>query len=90
MCWFGCGFLVARHHHAIIGTIVDRRWLSASFALLVTVLLYVYSWHGGNAAIGSYDDMTPLYKTAILALAWSMILAATGFAARHLNRKSPP
>ncbi|SFK68502.1 Acyltransferase family protein [Mesorhizobium albiziae] len=87
-CWFGFGFLVARHHHAIIGTIVDRRWLSASLALLLTALLYVYSWHGGNATIGSYDDMTPLYKTAIFALAWAMILAATGFAALHLNRKS--
>ena len=88
-CWFGFGFLVARHHSALIGTIVARRWLSASFALLLTVLLYVYSWSAAaDASIGSYDDMTPLYKAAIFALAWSMILTLTGFAALHLNRKS--
>jgi hypothetical protein len=88
--WFGLGFLVARHHHAVIEAIVDRRWLSASFALTLTVTLYRHSWAAGpdDAFIGSYEDMTMLYKAALFGLAWSMILTAVGFGAFHLNRKS--
>ncbi|WP_353643766.1 acyltransferase family protein [Mesorhizobium sp. WSM2239] len=88
--WFGLGFLVARHHHAVIEAIVERRWLSASFALALTVMLYRHSWAADpdDAFIGDYDNMTVLYKTALFGLAWSMILTAVGFGALHLNRKS--
>lgn len=88
--WFGLGFLVARHHHAVIEAIVDRRWLSASFALTLTVTLYRHSWAAGpdDAFMGDYDNMTVLYKAALFGLAWSMILTAVGFAALYLNRKS--
>jgi hypothetical protein len=88
--WFGLGFLVARHHHAVIEAIVERRWLSASLALMLTMLLYRYSWAvgPGGTFIGDYENMTLPYKTALFGLAWSMILACVGFAALHLNRKS--
>lgn len=88
--WFGLGFLVARHHAAVIEALVDRRWLSATLALTLTVFLYRYAWlpGPGEPSVGSYEDPTPLFKAALFALAWAMILAAIGFAARHLNRGS--
>lgn len=83
--WFMLGFMVARHHRALIGGIIERRWLSASLAAALTVLLYAFSWLG-NETIGSYDNFTTLYAAAIFALAWTMILALAGFAALHINR----
>jgi hypothetical protein len=85
--WFGLGFLVARHHRALIGAIVAKRFASAAIALLTTVLLYLFAWAApADHAIGSYVDETPLFKAAIFLLAWSMILTLIGFAARHFNQ----
>ena len=42
----------------------------------------------GGFFIGDYDQMTPLFKILLFALAWSTILAAVGYAALHLNRGS--
>jgi glucan biosynthesis protein C len=87
--WFGLGFLVAKHHAAVIGAIVARRHVSALMSLTVAAYLYVYSWtDAGRFFIGDYNQMTPLFKTLLFALAWSTILAAVGYAARHLNRGS--
>lgn len=83
--WFMLGFMVARHHRAIIGGVIERRWLSLSLAAVLTVLLYALSWTG-RELIGSYNDFTPLYAAAIFALAWTMILALVGFSALHINR----
>lgn len=84
--WFGLGFLTARYHREVIGPLIERRWLSAFIALTMTVLLYRFAWI--DPVIGDYANQTALYKTAQFALAWSMILALTGFFAHHLNRKS--
>jgi len=87
--WYGLGFLFARHHRSLISSIVARRWASATLAAVITLILYRYSWtQGGEARLGSYEHMTAAYKVLIFALAWSMILMLTGFAALHLNRKS--
>ena len=42
----------------------------------------------GGFSIGDYDQMTPLFKILLFALAWSTILACVGYAALHLNRGS--
>ena len=87
--WFGLGFLFARHHRALIEGLIARRWASAAIASALTLVLYRYSWtQGHESAIGSYENMTALYKLLIFSLAWSMILTLVGFAALHLNRKS--
>ena len=87
--WFGLGFLVAKHHAAVIGAIVARRHVSALMSLTAAAYLYVYSWMDvGGRFIGDYDQMTPLFKLLLFALAWSTILAAVGYAALHLNRGS--
>ncbi len=87
--WFGLGFLVAKHHAAVIGAIVARRHVSVAMSCTISAYLYVYSWTGvGRHSIGGYDQMTPLFKILLFALAWSMILAAVGYAALHLNRGS--
>jgi len=87
--WFGLGFLIAKHHAAVIGAIVARRHVSAALSVAVAVLLYVYSWtEAGGFSIGDYDRMTPLFKTLLFVLAWSTILALVGYAALHFNRGS--
>jgi hypothetical protein len=87
--WFGLGFLVAKHHAAVIGAIVARRHVSALMSLTVAAYLCVYSWTGaGRFFIGDYNQMTALFKVLLFALAWSTILAAVGYAALHLNRGS--
>jgi glucan biosynthesis protein C len=86
--WFGLGFLVARHHAALIGTIVARRWISAGMAAALTLFLYRHAWTDAGLQIGDYGNETPLYKAAIFALAWSMILSLVGFGALHFNRGS--
>jgi hypothetical protein len=91
--WFGLGFLVARHHAAVIGAIVARRHVSMLMSLTIACYLYAYSWAyswtgGGRAFIGDYDEMTPLFKLLLFALAWSTILACVGYAARHFNKES--
>lgn len=87
--WYGLGFLVAKHHRNVIGFIVEQRWLSAVLALFLTLMLYKFSWRpDGPAWIGNYEHMTALYKTALFALAWTMILTLVGFAARHLDRRN--
>jgi glucan biosynthesis protein C len=87
--WFGLGFLVARHHAAVIDAIVARRHVSAAAALTVTAYLYAFSFTRlGGRFVGSYEVMTPMFKTLIFALAWTMILAFIGYAARHLNKGS--
>lgn len=89
--WFGLGFLFARHHAQIIGSVIERRYASAALCALLTVLLYGFSFAApGHPLIGGYADMTPLFKTLELALAWMMILALLGFGARHLNAGSAP
>ena len=87
--WFGLGFLFARYHQALIGTVVGLRWQSAGLAAALTAALYLFSWTGaGGAFIGDYETMTPLFKTLLMALAWTMILALCGFTAKHLNAPS--
>ena len=86
--WFGLGFLFAKHHAAIIGGVIERRWTSAAVMLLVSGLLYGTAWSGEPSSMGSWTNMTALYKIAIMALAWSMILTLLGFGAKHLNRRS--
>ena len=87
--WFGLGFLVARHHAAIIAAIVERRYHSAAFALVLTAYLYLFCFtQAGGYFLGNYDDMTPVFKLLVFALAWSMILALVGFGARYFNRES--
>jgi glucan biosynthesis protein C len=87
--WFGLGFLIARHHRTLIEGIIARRYLSAAIALATTVLLYRYAWAlPHEQSIGSYADNTPLFKTGIFLLAWTMILTLVGFAAHHFNQPS--
>ena len=87
--WFGLGWLVARHHAAVIAAIVERRYHSAAFAFVLTVYLYLFCFtDAGGFFLGNYADMTPVFKLLLFALAWSMILALVGFGARHLNRDS--
>ncbi len=88
--WFGLGFLVAKHHQAVIGGIVSRRWLSAAMVAVLTALLFRYAWIGEVYGIGgAHGGMNEaLYKTLSFVMAWCMILACVGFASRHLNRPS--
>ncbi|WP_292898803.1 acyltransferase family protein [Nitratireductor sp.] len=87
--WFGLGFLFARYHQALIGTVVGLRWQSAGLAAVLTLAIYLFSWTGaGGFSIGDYETMTPLYKALLMALAWTMILALCGFAAKHLDAPS--
>ncbi|MEP9386921.1 acyltransferase family protein [Mesorhizobium sp. KR9-304] len=87
--WFGLGFLVAKHHAAVIGAIVARRHVSLGLSLTCAAYLYVYSWtDAGRLFIGDYDQMTPLFKILLFALAWSMILALVGYFALYFNRSS--
>jgi peptidoglycan/LPS O-acetylase OafA/YrhL len=89
--WFGLGFLFARHHRAVIASIVERRWVSATSALSLTALLYAFCFlpePETSSSIGSWEQQTPIFKVLIFALAWTMILSAIGFGARHLNRAS--
>ena len=87
--WFGFGFLFARHHAGIIGSVVARRWQSAALALAVTVALYAFCFVppvDSAGSLGSWENQTPVFKALDFALAWTMILAAVGFAAVHLDR----
>jgi hypothetical protein len=87
--WFGLGFLVAKHHAAVIGAIISRRHASLALSLTIAACLYVFSWTGaGGYSIGDYNEMTPLFKVLLFALAWSTILAAVGYAAAHHNKGS--
>ncbi len=87
--WFGLGYLFARHHAAIVGAVIARRRTSLVLALLTTGLLYEAAWAPhGHAGIGGWNDMTPLYKAGVMALAWTMILTLAGYGAYHLNRDS--
>lgn len=87
--WFGLGFLIAKHHAAVIGAIVARRHLSLALSLAIAACLYVFSWtRAGGYFIGDYNQMTPLFKVLLFALAWSTILAAVGYATMHLNKGS--
>ena len=87
--WFGLGFLIAKHHAAVIGAIISRRHASLALSLTIAACLYVFSWTGaGGYSIGDYNEMTPLFKVLLFALAWSTILAAVGYAAAHLNKGS--
>lgn len=88
--WFGLGFLISRHHRALIGTLIARRYVSGGIALATTIWLYLASWTVvPEQAIGSYDvNETLLFKTSVFLLAWSMILTLIGFAARYLNQPS--
>ncbi len=88
--WFGLGFLVARHHSAVIGGIVERRFSSAGFCLALAAFLYFFSWtNEGGIFIGAYEHQTPLFKTLLFARAWTTILTLVGFGARHFNQGSP-
>lgn len=87
--WFGLGFLIAKHHAAVIGAIISRRHASLALSLTIAACLYAFSWTGaGGYSIGDYNEMTPLFKVLLFALAWSTILAAVGYAAAHLNKGS--
>lgn len=88
--WFGLGFLVAKHHQAVVPTIIARRWWSLAIAAALTVWLYRFSWVTKAAGIGGETGGMPmaLYKALTFSLAWTVILAAVGFAALHANRKS--
>lgn len=88
--WFGLGFLVAKHRAKVIGAIIMRRHVSAIMSLTLAAYLYTYSWTGlGRVSIGDYDNMTPLFKLLLFAMAWSTILACVGYAALHFNKASP-
>jgi glucan biosynthesis protein C len=87
--WFGLGFLIAKHHAAVIGAIMARRHVSALMSLTIAAYLCAYSWTDiGRHFIGDYNQITPLFKVLLFALAWSTILAAVGYAAAHLNQGS--
>lgn len=88
--WFGLGFLVAKHHQAVIGTIIVRRWWSLAGAAALTVYLYRFAWVAEvNGTGGDHGGMPILlYKTLSFALAWCVILAAVGFAALYANHRS--
>jgi len=89
--WFGFGFLVARHHAEIIGSVVARRWTSAALAAGLTAALYAFCFlppADAAGSLGSWENQTPAFKALDFALAWTMILTAIGFAARHLDRRS--
>ncbi|WP_457940287.1 acyltransferase family protein [Mesorhizobium sp. 10J20-29] len=87
--WFGLGFLVARHHAAVIAAIVERRYHSAAFAFVLTTYLYLFCFtDAGGHFLGNYADVTPLFKLLVFALAWSMILALVGFGAKYFDRES--
>ena len=73
----------------MIGAIISRRHASLALSLTIAACLYVFSWTGaGGYSIGDYNEMTPLFKVLLFALAWSTILAAVGYAAAHLNKGS--
>lgn len=88
--WFGLGFLIAKHHQAVIGGIISRRWWSAVLAAVLTASHYRYAWvdevHGIGGAHGGMNEV--LYKTLSFTLAWCVILTAVGFAALYVNRPS--
>ena len=88
--WFGLGFLVAKHHQAVAPTIVAKRWLSLALVAVLTICLWRYSWVSKAAGVGGETGgmQMALYKALTFSLAWTAILAAVGFAALHLNRKS--
>ncbi len=89
--WFGFGFLFARHHAEIVGSIVARRWVSAALVLGLTVVLYASCFlpaPDAAGSLGSWENQTPAFKALVLALAWTMILTAVGFAPVHLDRGS--
>lgn len=89
--WFGFGFLFARHHAGIAGSVVARRWQSAALTAGLTIVLYAFCFlpaAGSAGSLGSWENQTPAFKALDFALAWSMILTAVGFAARHLDRPS--
>lgn len=87
--WFGLGFLVARHHAAIIGALIERRFHSAGFCMVLTLYLYLFCFtDAGGRSLGDYANMTAVFKLLIFALAWAMILALVGFGARHFNHES--
>lgn len=88
--WFGLGFLIARHHQAVIGGIIALRWWSLIMALALNVVLYRHAWIDEVAGIGGEHggmEMV-LYKLLTFLLAWSVILACVGFGALHANRPS--
>ena len=88
--WFGLGFLVAKHHQAVIGGIVSRRWWSTAIAVALSAWLYRYAWidevYGIGGEHGGMNET--LYKTLSFMVAWCVILACVGFAAKYLNRPS--
>jgi peptidoglycan/LPS O-acetylase OafA/YrhL len=87
--WFGLGYLFARHHAAIVAALVARRRVSAVIALLISGILYETAWTAdGHGLIGGWNDMTPLFKAAVMGLAWAMILTLVGYAALYLNCRS--
>jgi hypothetical protein len=87
--WFGLGFLICRNHRALIGSIINKRFISAGIAAVTAIWLYRYAWMvPPEQAIGGYADETPLFKAAIFIQAWSMILTLIGFGARHFNQPS--
>ena len=88
--WFGFGFLFARHHAEIVGSVVARRWVSAALALGLTAALYAVCFlpaPDAAGSLGSWENQTPAFKALVFALAWTMILTAVGFAALHLDRR---
>lgn len=87
--WFGLGFLIAKHHQAVIGRIIARRWWSAAIAAILTACLHRFAWVAEVYGGGEYGGMPAvLYKTLSFELAWCVILAAIGFGALHANRGS--
>ena len=88
--WFGLGFLVAKHHQAVVPAIISKRWMSFTIAAILTICLWRYSWVTKAAGIGGETGgmQMALYKALTFSLAWAVILTAVGFAAVHLNRKS--
>ena len=87
--WFGFGYLFARSHAALIGPVIARRWTSAGVAAALSALLFAFAWGPDTGwSIGGYEEMTVPFKALTLALAWSMILALVGFAARHIGAPS--
>lgn len=87
--WLGLGFLIAKHHLAVIGRIINRRWWSAVATAVLTAGLYRYAWVDEvNGIGGEHGGMSmTLYKMLSFTLA-CVILTAVGFAACYANRPS--
>lgn len=86
--WFGIGYFFAKEHKVAIDYVIRMRWLSLTAGIALTVYMYLAAWTPVGTPIGSYDEMTPIFRYCLMMLAWVSILAMVGFFAVHCNRPS--